>query len=96
MEAVVEEHVSPERVEEVLALGQTLRRRLGALAASIATTEDQMAGTLERLALSRPSQASRLLARATRARQYAALERDRAADYGHDPRAADTAADDAR
>jgi hypothetical protein len=55
-----------------------LRRHLAVLADTIAWTEDRVADTLEHLALTRPRDAPRLLARAARARQYATIERDRA------------------
>lgn len=57
------------------------RRRLADLAAAIAGTEDRVADTFERMALTRPHNASGLLARAARARQCAMLERDRAAAF---------------
>jgi hypothetical protein len=59
--------------------GAVLRRRLASVAASIAHTEDQVAETLERLALASPENATRLQANAERARRFATLERDRAA-----------------
>jgi hypothetical protein len=59
--------------------GAGLRRRLAAVAASIACTEDEVAETLERTALILPEDAARLLARAAQAREYAMLERDQAA-----------------
>lgn len=59
--------------------GAVLRRRLADVAASIAYTEDQVADTLERLALVSPENATRLQADAERARRFATLERDRAA-----------------
>jgi hypothetical protein len=58
---------------------QLMRRHLAELAAAIAGTEDRVADTFERLAMTRPTDASGLLARAARARQYAMLERNRAA-----------------
>jgi hypothetical protein len=58
-----------------------LRRHLTFLAAVIARTEDQVADTLERLALTRPRDAERLLARARHARDYAELERARATRF---------------
>jgi hypothetical protein len=58
-----------------------LRLRLTFLASVIACTEDQVADTLEHLALTRPRDAQRLLARAEHARQYAELERARAANF---------------
>ena len=57
------------------------RRRLADLAAAIATTEDGVADTLERMALVRPHDASGLRARAAQAREHAAVERDRAAAF---------------
>jgi hypothetical protein len=48
------------------------------LADTIAWTEDRVADTLERLALTRPRDAARLLERAARARRYATIERGRA------------------
>ena len=62
--------------------GARLRRRLADVAASIAWTEDQVAETLERMALALPEDATRLQAHAERARRFAALERDRAASLG--------------
>ena len=58
--------------------GALLRRRLADVAASIAWTEDQVAETLERMALAWPEEAIRLQAHAQRARRFATLERDRA------------------
>ena len=58
--------------------GILLRRRLADVAASIASTEDQVAETLERMALAWPEDAIRLQAHAERARRFATLERDRA------------------
>ena len=62
--------------------GALLRRRLANVAASIACTEDQVAETLERMALALPEDAMRLQAHAERARRFATLERDRAALLG--------------
>ena len=62
--------------------GAMLRRRLANVAASIACTEDQVAETLERMALALPEDAMRLQAHAERARRFATLERDRAASLG--------------
>ena len=62
--------------------GVVLRRRLADVAVSIACTEDQVAETLERMALAVPEDATRLLAHAERARRFATLERDRAALLG--------------
>jgi hypothetical protein len=62
--------------------GTNLRRRLGMTAAAIAATEDRVADTLDHLARVRPHDAARLRARAAQARQFAAFERDRAAEYG--------------
>jgi hypothetical protein len=59
--------------------GALLRRRLADVAASIACTEDQVAETLERMALACPEDATRLQAHAERARRFATEERDRAA-----------------
>jgi hypothetical protein len=59
-----------------------LRRRLANVAASIACTEEQVAETLERMALASPEDAIRLQAHAKRARRFATLERDRAASLG--------------
>jgi hypothetical protein len=60
---------------------EVTRRRLAALAASIAGTEDRVANTLERMALACPEDAAGLLARAAQARHYASLERNRAAMF---------------
>ncbi len=57
------------------------RRRLAGLATAIAGTEDRVAATLERMALTHPHDASGLLARAAQARRYAVLERNRAATF---------------
>jgi hypothetical protein len=54
------------------------RRRLAELATAIAGTEDRVADTLERMAVTRPHEAAGLKARATQARQNAAAERNRA------------------
>lgn len=62
--------------------GAFLRRRLAGVAASIACTEDQVAETMERVALAMPEAATRLQAHAERARRFATLERDRAAVLG--------------
>jgi hypothetical protein len=67
-------HLSSSRFDPEL-----IRRQLADLAAAIAGTEDRVADTFERLALTRPYDASGLLARAAQARQYAMLERNRAA-----------------
>jgi hypothetical protein len=58
---------------------EVMRRHLAELASTIAGTEDRVADTFERLALTHPYEASGLLARAAQARQYAMLERNRAA-----------------
>ena len=71
---------------------EVMRRHLAGLAAAIAGTEDRVADTFERLALTHPYDASGLLARAARARQYATLERNRAAVFN---RQADRAAQEA-
>jgi hypothetical protein len=70
-----------EHLANLRAIGATLRQRLGATAASVAATEEQVAATLDRLARARPHDAERLRARATQARLFAAEERDRAAEY---------------
>ena len=59
------------------------RRRLATLAADIAHTEDCVADTLERMAVTRPYDAVALRARAAQARQQAELGRSRAATFGH-------------
>jgi hypothetical protein len=61
--------------------GTELRQRLAAVAAAIACTEDQVAETMERMALVMPESAARLHAHAARARQNATLERGRAAGF---------------
>jgi hypothetical protein len=61
--------------------GRNLRARLALTAASIARTEENVAATLDRLAVVRPLEAKRLHERAASARQFAAKERDRAAAY---------------
>lgn len=60
---------------------QENRRRLAALATAIAGTEERVADTLERMALTHPRDAGSLLARAAQARQNATLERNRAAGF---------------
>jgi hypothetical protein len=60
---------------------EVTRRRLAALAVSIAGTEDRVADTFERMALACPEDAAGLLARAAQARYYATLERNRAATF---------------
>ena len=47
-----------------------------------ACTEEQVAETLERMALALPEDAIRLQAHAARARRFATLERDRATTLG--------------
>ena len=61
--------------------GWALRQRLADVAASIACTEDQVAETLERMALVLPYDAARLRSRAARARRYARQERSWAAMF---------------
>ena len=61
--------------------GAELRQRLATLAVAIACTEDQVAETLERMALVMPENAVRLRAHAAQARQNATLERSRAAQF---------------
>jgi hypothetical protein len=63
----------------------SLRQRMGDTAASIAATEDWVADTLERLASARPHDAARLRAKAAHARDFAAEQRARAAQYGAGP-----------
>lgn len=60
--------------------GSGLRRRLAAVAVAIASTEDEVAETLERMAVVLPENAVRLRARAAQARLCATLERRRAAE----------------
>lgn len=79
----MEDSVSRASVDDVIGQGMALRHRLGVIAASIASTEDEVADTLERVARGRPRDAPRLLKRAAEARSFAALERDRAVAYGH-------------
>jgi hypothetical protein len=62
--------------------GAELRQRLATVAVAIACTEDQVAETLERMALVMPENAARLRAHAAQARKNATLERSRAAVYG--------------
>ncbi len=62
--------------------GVRLRRHLVAVAAAIACTEEQIAETLERMALVLPQDAARLRASAAQARRYATLERGRVARLG--------------
>jgi len=61
--------------------GAELRRRLATVAGAIACTEDQVAETLERMALILPKNATRLLAHAAQARQNATQDRSRAAMF---------------
>ena len=72
------------------------RRRLAILATDIAHTEDLVAETLERMAVTRPYDATALRARAAQARQHAALERNRAALFSHPRRPRRTGARSAR
>jgi hypothetical protein len=58
-----------------------IRAHLADVADAVAVTEDRLADTYEPLARTRPAHAERLYARAARARQYAMVERDRAAGY---------------
>jgi hypothetical protein len=60
---------------------EMMRLRLAALAAAIAGTEDRVADTLERMALTHPEDAAVLRARAAQARQHATAERSRAATF---------------
>jgi hypothetical protein len=55
------------------------------LADAVAVTEDRLADTLDRIAQTRPLRAALLHAQATRARQYAIVERDRATQYRTPP-----------
>jgi hypothetical protein len=59
-----------------------LRRHIALVAAAVAQTEDEVANTLEQIAMIRPHDATRLRARAEQARKNAVLERARAAQYG--------------
>lgn len=68
--------------------GADLRQRLATVAVAIACTEDQVAETLERLALILPENAVRLRARATQAREHATMERGRAAMFSEPARPA--------
>ena len=61
--------------------GVELRQRLATVAIAIACTEDQVAETLERMALVMPDNAARLRAHAAQARQNATLERSRASMF---------------
>ena len=71
-----DQHVTGPRPSET-----TLRQRMRDVAASVAATEDWIADTLERLARARPHDAARLRARAAHARNFAAEEHARAAQY---------------
>jgi hypothetical protein len=62
--------------------GARLRQRLADVAVAIACTEDQVAETLDRMALVLPECAAGLRARAAKARQNATQERGRAARFG--------------
>ena len=59
---------------------------MGVTACAIADTEDRLAGTLERLAVTRPGEAARLRARAAEAREFADVERRRAAEFSAEAR----------
>jgi hypothetical protein len=61
--------------------GAALRQRLAAVAAAIAWTEDQVAETMERMALVLPENAAGLRAQAAQAREHATVERSRAAAF---------------
>ena len=61
--------------------GAELRERLATVAVAIACTEDQVAETMERMALVLPESAARLRAQAAQAREHATLERSRAAAF---------------
>jgi hypothetical protein len=61
--------------------GQRLRQRLADVAVAIACTEDKVAETMERMVWVLPEDAAILRARAAQAREYAAMERGRAARY---------------
>jgi hypothetical protein len=60
---------------------KALRARLAAAALAVAMAEEHVAETLDRLAATRPRDAGRLLGRAAAARDYAAVERHRAARW---------------
>jgi len=62
-----------------------IRNHLADVADAVAVTEDRLADTLDRIAQTQPARAALLHTRATRARQYAIVERDRAAQYRMPP-----------
>ena len=62
--------------------GARLRQHFAEVATAIACTEDQVAETLERMALALPEDSARLRANAAQARRYATLGRGRAARFG--------------
>lgn len=68
-----------EHHDDLQADGAELRQRLAAVADAIACTEDQVAETMERMAIVMPESAARLRAQAAQAREFATLERSRAA-----------------
>jgi hypothetical protein len=72
----------PERIDQLVREVTRLRRRIADVADHVSVTEEQVAGTLERVAEHRPRpDAERLRARANEARRCAAMERDLSAKY---------------
>jgi hypothetical protein len=65
-----------------------LRQRLAEVAAAVAWTEECIADTYDRLALTRPQHADRLHAQAAHARRYAVAEREQAEVFGMPPESA--------
>jgi hypothetical protein len=81
----VNNSIDDEKLVKLRRAAGELRRRMEAIAAAIAATEDDVAGTLDRLARTRPHDQQRLHARAASARRFAAQERElaaRCADMG--------------
>jgi hypothetical protein len=62
-----------------------LRQRLAEVAAAVAWTEECVAATYDRLALTRPQHADRLHVQAAHARRYAQAEREQAVAFSTPP-----------
>lgn len=76
------DHPELDRALDLKQEGARLRRQAARLASFVAATEEEVADTLEKVAEHRPpADAERLIAMAREAREYAARERDRSADY---------------
>lgn len=75
-----------DRADQLKQEGARLRRQSAQLASFVAATEEEVADTLEKVAENRPPHdAQRLIAMAEEARQYAAKERERSAEYDKPP-----------